>query len=114
MQLRLAGERLVFAPVLQSTVVSRDDRQRWLRMMIAAAMPRADTAQALVDMVTPHSFRAGLAGDLYREGADHQTIVAICRWSSTRLVLIYAQRPPLTLQRSTTTIRLFAWVMYPY
>ena len=108
-QLRLVGERIVFQPD-PNAPTTREDRQHWMRMIIRAALPSADTAMTRINQITPHSWRAGLAGDLYREGVAALRIQTTCRWNSTRVVRIYAERPPLTLMRSTTGFREFSWV----
>ena len=105
-QLRQAGETRVFAPVLGATI-SRDARQQWLRNALLDALPIAETeARALVDQVTPHSFRSGLSGDLYREGVALQRVGSICRWNTMRVVRLYAERPCLSMSRLTTGFRL--------
>ena len=66
-------------------------------------------ARALVAEVTPHSFRAGLAGDLLREGASFQTIGSVCRWNSMYDIRMYAERPCLSMSRSTEVFRLIPY-----
>ena len=81
-QIQQAGETRIFAPVLGATV-SREARQQWLRTALLDALPLAETeARALIDQVTPHSFRSGLSGDLFREGVALQRVGSICRWNS--------------------------------
>ena len=105
-QLREAGETQIFAPVL-GRAPSREARQQWLRSALLDALPIAEVdARALVDEVSPHSFRAGLSGDLYREGVSQQRIMSICRWNSIKVVRIYAERPCLSMARMTTGFRL--------
>ena len=58
-------------------------------------------ARALVADVSPHSFWSGLAGDLHREGASLQTIGSICRWNSLAAIRIYAERPYMSMSRTT-------------
>ena len=63
-------------------------------------MPACETdTMTLVDGVTPHAFRAGLAGDLAAEGAPWQSIAVQCRWNSMRAMRMYAGRPSLQAQR---------------
>ena len=100
------GERRVFAPEL-GEVCSRDDRQAWIREVLLAALPISEReARAAVEEVTPHSFRAGLAGDLFRAGVSLQRIQSICRWHVPRVVRIYAERPCLSASRLTEGFRL--------
>ena len=105
-QLREAGEWRVFAPVL-GAAPSREARQQWLRSALLDALPISEVeARALIDDVSPHSFRAGLSGDLYREGVSQQRIMSICRWNSIKVVRIYAERPCMSMSMLTTGFRL--------
>ena len=105
-QLREAGETRVYAPVLGEST-SREARQQWLRSALLDALPIAEVeARALIDGVSPHSFRAGLSGDLFREGVAIPRIAAICRWSSMQVVRIYAERPCMSMSRLTVNFRL--------
>ena len=105
-QLREAGETRVYAPVLGAST-TREARQQWLRSAFLDALPIAEVeARELIEGVTPHSFRAGLSGDLYREGVAIQRIAAICRWSSMRVVRIYAERPCMSMSLLTLGFRL--------
>ena len=105
-RLQRDGEQRVFAPVAGEHC-SRDDRQAWIRDTLLAALPISEReARAAVEDVTPHSFRAGLAGDLYRAGVSLQRIRSICRWNTPRVVLIYAERPCLSASRLTEGFRL--------
>ena len=112
-QLRRDGERLFFAP-RPGDVESRDSRQAWLRTMFLAALPADELrARRLVALVSPHSFRSGLAGDLYREGASFSRIGSICRWNSVPAIRLYAERPCLYRSRMTDAFRLYAAVLVP-
>ena len=105
-QIQQAGETRVFAPVLGATI-SREARQQWLRTALLDALPLAETeARALIDQVTPHSFRSGLSGDLFREGVALQRVGSICRWNSQRVVRLYAERPCMSMARLTIGFRL--------
>ena len=104
-RLRRDGERHIFAPVAGETC-SRDDRQKWLRDVLFAALPISEReARIAVEDVTPHSFRAGLAGDLFRAGVSLQRISSVCRWFS-RVVRTYAERPCMSSRRLTNGFRL--------
>lgn len=106
--LRRAGELTAFAPVAGG-VISRADRQQWLRSSLLAALPlNDDKARRLVHFVTPHSFRPGLAGDLLLEGLSLTQIATVCRWQGARIVRIYVERQPLSAFRSSTRFRLIA------
>ena len=95
----------MFAPV-RGERPKHDDRQRWLRHTLLAALPLHDTvARALVADVSPHSFRSGLASDLLREGVAIQLIGSICRWNAIKAIRLYAERPSLTMARETSTFR---------
>ena len=105
-ELRQAGETRVFAPTPGATT-SREERQQWLRAALFDALPIEEReARALVEQVTPHSFRSGLSGDLYREGVALIRIGSICRWNSVRVVRIYAERPSLCMSMLTVGFRL--------
>ena len=96
---------MIYAPV-KGEAPTREGRQDWLRQAILQALPLDDAARDLVVKVTPHSFRAGLAGDLYRDGVATPQIQSVCRWNSVRVVRLYAERPALLMSRSTTGFRL--------
>ena len=105
-RLQRDGERQVFAPVL-GEICSRDDRQAWIRTALWDALPLLEReAHNAVADVTPHSFRAGLAGDLFRAGVSLQRIASICRWHTPRVVRMYAERPALAASRLTDGFRL--------
>ena len=65
--LRRAGEEFVFRPH-KGRRASRTERRRWLQRVLWAALPLdQEAARKMVTDVTPHAFRAGLAGDLHDE-----------------------------------------------
>ena len=103
--LQRAGERHVFRPV-RGGAISRQKRQVWLRQALLDALPLHErAARSLIDDVTPHSFRAGIAGDLYREGIALQTVGSICRWRSPYAIRIYSERPCMSLSRTSDAFR---------
>ena len=105
-QLEEDDEDLVFSPDGEWPP-SREARQAWLRRALLEALPREETqARALVMDVTPHSFRSGLAGDLFREGASLWQIAFLCRWHSMQAMRLYAERPCLAMSRSSTAFRM--------
>ena len=107
--LRQAGERHIFRPKI-GVVTTRAQRQTWLRRILWSALPmREKQARTLVLDVTPHSFRAGLAGDLLREGASLQTIGSVCRWNSVVDIRLYAERPCMSMSRETEVFRLIPY-----
>ena len=66
--LERAGETLLFRPV-KGCRPTRTGRRRWLQRVLWAALPLGEhAARKMVAHVTPHAFRAGLAGDLH--GSD--------------------------------------------
>ena len=104
-RLRADGERHVFRPVI-GDLGSRQSRQAWLRAALLTALPLDEHgARALIQDVTPHSFRAGLAGDLYREGIALTTIGSVCRWNSMYDVRIYSERPCMSMSRTNDKFR---------
>lgn len=101
-----AGETQVFAPTPGATV-SRKERTAWLREALLAALPEDElAARRLVDDVTPHSFRPGLAGDLRREGMRLEEIALECRWSGLRNARMYSSRPSLSTARICANFRI--------
>ena len=104
-QLRSVGELDLFRPV-EGKSPTREGRQLWLRETLLTALPLHESAaRALVECVTPQSFRAGLAGDLHRIGVSFERIGAVCRWSSSAAIRIYATRPPLFSARKSRAFR---------
>ena len=106
-QLEGAGESFVFAPVL-GQAPSRTQRKAWLQDALLAALHLNETeARRLVALVSPHAFRAGLAGDLLRAGVAPQSIAIWCRWWSMRAMRLYADRQELCVSRASVGCRLF-------
>ena len=104
--LRREGEIRMFRPKKGETP-TREARQAWLRQALWRALPMDDVkARATIADVSPHSFRAGLAGDLHREGASLQTIGSICRWKAVKAIRIYAERPCMSMSRTSKRFRL--------
>ena len=103
--LRERGETHFYRPV-KGARPTRARRQTWLRRMLWMALPiRERKARTLVADVTPHSFRAGLAGDLLREGASFEVIGSVCRWRSMYDIRLYAERPSMSMSRTTERCR---------
>ena len=95
----------MFAPV-RGVKVNYDDHKAWLQRSLRAALPTSEVAAiALVDDVSPHSFRSGAASDLFREGVSLQMIGSVCRWHSTKAIRIYAERPVLSMSRTSNGFR---------
>ena len=105
-QLEELDEDLLFSPDGEWPP-SRENRQAWLRRALLAALPEQDArARTLVSEVTPHSFRPGLAGDLFREGASLWQIAFICRWHSLQAIRLYVERPCLAMSRRSKAFRM--------
>ena len=106
-QLESAGESIVFAPDLGQPL-SRVRRKQWLQHSLLSALPSEETAvRLLVELVSPHAFRAGLAGDLLRAGVPPQSIAIWCRWWSMRAMRMYADRQELCFGRTSGRCRQF-------
>ena len=106
--LRRDGETKVFQPVAGQRP-TRAGRQRWLREVLRAAIPRDETdALAMLADVTPHAWRAGLAGDMAEEQVSWQTIATWCRWSSMRAMRMYASRSSLHASRRSRHFRMIS------
>jgi len=104
-QLQQAGEQTVFAPIADGQC-SRQERQTWIRGALLSALPLDEqSARAMVNDVTPHSFRPGLAGDLLAEGKQLGAIAIECRWKGPRIVRIYAERMALSDARRGVRFR---------
>ena len=72
----------LFAPVF-GEMPSSEDFKAWLRDSFRTLLVgNKQEIEALVKSITPHSFRAGMAGDLEREDVPRETIKKIGRWSS--------------------------------
>ena len=105
-QLESVGESVVFAPKFGWTP-SRAQRKAWLQSTLLAALhPHETEVRRLVQLVSPHAFRAGLAGDLLRAGVPPQTIAIWCRWWSMRAMRLYAERQELCCSRVAIGCRL--------
>ena len=97
---------MVYCPRGHGVPPSRDERQRWLRMILLAALPLSDVkARELVKKVTPHSWRPGIAGDMLHEGTTQAERMRMCRWHSPRVSDMYAERPSLGRQRGTSSVQ---------
>ena len=71
---------------------SRDEFQRFIRMSFRRLLVGdRDEINALVDAMTPHSFRAGLASDLHRSGVPVKQIMKLGRWESERAMSQYVR-----------------------
>ena len=78
--------RDLFAPEDESS----SSFQKWLRASFKALLAEdAKEVIALVDAITPHSFRAGIAGDLDRENVPRARIKKVGRWESDRAMEQY-------------------------
>lgn len=107
--LRRAKETLIFRPH-KGVRPSRLQRRRWLQRVLWAALPLNErAAREMVTNVTPHAFRAGLAGDLHEEDVAWQAIAMWCRWHSMRAMRMYASRPPLRTARTSKSFRFIRW-----
>ena len=105
-QLAESGESRVFAPTPGATV-TREERTAWLRESLLAALPEDElAARRLVEDVTPHSFRPGLAGDLRRDGMRLEEIALELRWSGLRNARMYSSRQPLSSARNSANFRI--------
>ena len=71
---------------------SRDEFQRFIRVSFRRLLVGdRDEINALVDSMTPHSFRAGLASDLHRNGVAVKIIMKLGRWESERAMSQYVR-----------------------
>ena len=91
-KLRGSTKGNLFAPLGKSTTPSRRAFQAWLRASFARLLV-GDAAEiaALVASITPHSFRAGMAGDLERERVPRLHIKKVGRWASDKAMEQYAR-----------------------
>ena len=87
--MKIHGEKMMFSPT-GSSCPTQTQFQTWLRTAFKALLklPEAET-EALVAAMTPHSFRAGLASDLTREGVPRRTIMKHGRWASPKAMEQY-------------------------
>ena len=105
-ELRENNESLVFAPT-PGAVTSREERTAWLRQALLAALPEDEiAARRLVEEVTPHSFRPGLAGDMRRGGSRLDDISMECRWNGLRNARMYSSRLHLSASRLSSKFRI--------
>ena len=103
--LRENGETLVFRPVAGQQP-TRQRRKAWLQRVLLAALPLdEDAARDMVKDVTPHAWRAGLAGDLLHAEVAWNMIATWCRWHSMRAMRMYATRPALATARRSLRFR---------
>ena len=72
---------------------------------LLAALLREMETRRLVQFVTTHSFRSGLAGDLHRAGETWKTIGEVCRWKSISCIRLYSERPSLYDSRTSQGFR---------
>jgi len=99
------GEELVFRPVAGRRP-TRQGRKAWLQRILLAALPLDEVdARAMVEDVTPHAWRAGLAGDLMQAEVAWNMIGMWCRWHSMRAMRMYASRPALGAARRSLRFR---------
>ena len=81
----------LFTPTGQQAP-TRQEFQDWLRtsfrQLLGGKSPEID---ALIAAITPHSFRAGLAGDMWREGINWRVIIKFGRWHDKRAMEQYAR-----------------------
>ena len=104
--LQEAGESSVFKP-LAGRKYTRARRRQWLQDLLLAALPLHEhAARKMVADVTPHAFRAGIAGDMHEEQVQWQLIAMWCRWHSMRAMRMYASRPALRTARTSAAFRL--------
>ena len=97
----------LFAPTFGKEPSSKDFKQ-WLRASFGALLVGAKGEVAkLVQAITPHSFRAGMAGDLEREDTPRPTIKKLGRWHSSRAMEQYI-RDGLAQKLSSTKYRRIA------
>ena len=100
------GERLLFRPKLGEQP-TRQDRKAWLQQTLLAALPLDEVdARKMVDDVTPHAWRAGIAGDLTKAEVAWNMIALWCRWHSMRAMRMYASRPALSSARRSKRFRI--------
>ena len=94
----------LFTPVFGEEPSSRDFK-KWLRASFGALLVGTKTEVArLIQAITPHSFRAGMAGDLEREDIPRSTIKKLGRWHSERAMEQY-MRDGLAQKLSSTQYR---------
>ena len=100
------GETLVFRPK-RGERPTRHERKIWLQQALLTALPLEESdARAMVSDVTPHAWRAGIAGDLMKAEVSWNMIAMWCRWHSMRAMRMYASRPSLGAARRSALFRL--------
>ena len=89
-QTRDRNEKM-FAPMGEK-MPSAHQFQIWLRGAFTRLLiGQPQEVNALVSAITPHSFRAGLAGDMWREGVITRVIMKFGRWNDPRAMTQYAR-----------------------
>lgn len=79
----------LFAPTHEGRLVSRHFRT-WLRSSFERLLAEScQEVRQIVQAITPHSFRAGLATDLEREDVSRTIIMKTGRWASARAMEQY-------------------------
>jgi hypothetical protein len=76
-----AQSEFLFRTASPDGQLSRSRFQAWMRLSFAAALPLMSREQA--NLLSPHSFRAGRASDLWRSKASPETIRRAGRWASS-------------------------------
>ena len=76
-----AQSDMLFRTAGSNGLLSRSRFQAWLRLSFAAALPLMSKTQ--VGLLSPHSFRAGRASDLWRSKASAEMIKRAGRWASS-------------------------------
>lgn len=86
------GDTAMFSP-LGEACPSQAEFQSWLRESFRAMLSKGNEVEieALIGAMTPHSFRAGLAGDLVREGIPRRVIMKHGRWMSSKAMEQYTR-----------------------
>ena len=81
----------IFSPDGNEELSSADFKE-WLRSSFATLLTCSkEEVAAFVAAITPHSFRAGMAGDLEREGVARLVIKKIGRWSADQAMEQYVR-----------------------
>ena len=84
-----SGKKLFTAP---GEDMDREQFQNFLRTSFRRLLVGStDEITALAAAITPHSFRAGMASDLQRQGVSVKTIMKIGRWESERAMKQYVR-----------------------
>ena len=81
----------LFAPE-GSRPPNRSEFETWLRLSFKSLLiGDREEIDALIQAMTPHSFRAGLASDMEREGVPRPVIMKFGRWNSAKAMAQYAR-----------------------